>query len=445
MSYITKNTTDDAQKDFQEYVDLKLKGKLESAIGDEESRLRGRLVPVGSQKERYNFIRAFAALGNTVYVLPPLSSNCKHPKFKDIKGLDEMVTKVITTLPQVQHQVSPALPIVSEPYCYAITKGAGKAISTTCVAFFDAGNCCARGNQDGSITINDVVNKNQTSIDRVKDCPVSSIAVIGDGAAESQWLVCGLRDGSLWRSRVDGSSRTILQNLHGRAQISAMTAMNRSGTLILTGGGRTDGTVRELDLMSMKCQTTIKVSSLHGISCIANARTGGDTFVVGAYKSLRVLDRRCNSGSLQMLGREHTYHGHKSHVVACDAVGENVHMFVSGDKDGIVKVWDIRQTQKSLSTITSHTTTRRARHLVDVKAFDSGHRFATCSSDNTVKLWDVKSSQCIGTITGDTQDAHALSCHVQGDSHGWQVQTCTANLSVVGWFVPNTFQHHSTH
>src|SRR5262249_7096330 len=67
----------------------------------------------------------------------------------------------------------------------------------------------------------------------------------------------------------------------------------------------------------------------------------------------------------------------------CAAVSPDDRFLVTGDRRGIVKVWDLA-TLRSVCTLTGH-----ADEVHRAVFSSDGRTLATCSKDRTVRLWDV--------------------------------------------------------
>ena len=110
---------------------------------------------------------------------------------------------------------------------------------------------------------------------------------------------------------------------------------------------------------------------------------------------------------------------------AVHAIGlsENGRLMVTGDDDGAVRVWRLRE-QRVIVTMTGH------RGRVRAALFVRGDRFvATAGEDGTVRVWDFEAGRCLRTLEGhgDTVTALAwmpskgrlLSAGVDGTVRAW--------------------------
>ena len=101
-------------------------------------------------------------------------------------------------------------------------------------------------------------------------------------------------------------------------------------------------------------------------------------------------------------------------------------LLFSGDRDGTLKIWDLR-TQQMQSSLTGHTD-----QVYSVAMHPQGQILASSSADGTVKLWDIATRELIHTLRGHSDQAISVRFSADGTlaSSGsdaticlWDVQT----------------------
>lgn len=97
-----------------------------------------------------------------------------------------------------------------------------------------------------------------------------------------------------------------------------------------------------------------------------------------------------------------TANGHIGNILSV-AITDDANTAVSGGKDGLIRVWDIRA-GKLTDTLRGH------RGAVTGLAFRSGSRqLFSASEDRTVKIWDINDMAYVETLFGHGGDVNAVS------------------------------------
>jgi cleavage stimulation factor subunit 1 len=94
------------------------------------------------------------------------------------------------------------------------------------------------------------------------------------------------------------------------------------------------------------------------------------------------------------VSRDHTENGHKGRLTCCNW-NERGSIFLTGSKDGLVKVWDGTQLLVS-QTIVPH----GGQQINSCVFSPNGFYFLTSGKDSTVRLWDVRNYKQVQQYTG---------------------------------------------
>lgn len=100
------------------------------------------------------------------------------------------------------------------------------------------------------------------------------------------------------------------------------------------------------------------------------------------------------------------YHGHLSGVFSL-AMHPTLDLLISGGRDCVARVWDIR-TKHEVHVLSGHENTVGSiiTHSVDPQV-------VTGSYDHTVKLWDIVSGRSMMTLTHHKKAVRSLVAHKQ--------------------------------
>jgi WD40 repeat protein len=117
----------------------------------------------------------------------------------------------------------------------------------------------------------------------------------------------------------------------------------------------------------------------------------------------------------------HTIKGHNAWVT-CVAVSNDGTRLASGDRDGTIKVYELKDgvTPTELFTVKGHTDRVRA-----VKFSPDDQKIASCSADRTVLLWSAQSGELLLTFR-----AHVAEVYCVGWSRDSKLVAC-AGLGVI--------------
>jgi pleiotropic regulator 1 len=96
------------------------------------------------------------------------------------------------------------------------------------------------------------------------------------------------------------------------------------------------------------------------------------------------------------------YHGHLSGIF-CLALHPNLDLLVTGGRDAVARVWDMR-TKKQVHCLTGHD------HTVAAIQTQSTHpAVITGSHDTTIKMWDLVAGKCMTTLTHHQKSIRAIA------------------------------------
>ena len=89
-----------------------------------------------------------------------------------------------------------------------------------------------------------------------------------------------------------------------------------------------------------------------------------------------------------------TLTGHE-HAVECVSVTPDGKRVLSGDRSGILKVWDLKH-KKELASIEAHNAAVKG-----VALSPDGLRAVSCSEDTKIKMWNLEEMKVKATFSGD--------------------------------------------
>lgn len=98
------------------------------------------------------------------------------------------------------------------------------------------------------------------------------------------------------------------------------------------------------------------------------------------------------------------YHGHLSGVYTM-ALHPTLDVLVTGGRDGVARVWDMR-TRANVHVLSGHTGT-----VSDLKCQEADPQVITGSLDSTVRLWDLAAGKTMGVLTHHKKGVRALATH----------------------------------
>jgi pleiotropic regulator 1 len=98
------------------------------------------------------------------------------------------------------------------------------------------------------------------------------------------------------------------------------------------------------------------------------------------------------------------YHGHLSGVY-CLSVHPTLDILVTGGRDSVARVWDMRSKQQ-IHSLGGHTNTVCCLQTQGVNP-----QVLTGSMDSTVKLWDLAAGRSMTTMTNHKKAVRTMRCH----------------------------------
>ena len=98
------------------------------------------------------------------------------------------------------------------------------------------------------------------------------------------------------------------------------------------------------------------------------------------------------------------YHGHLSGCY-CLALHPTLDVFVTGGRDSVARVWDMR-TKQQIFVLEGHKNT-----VYKVATQASDPQIITTSADSTVRLWDMTSGKASAVLTNHKKGVRAVTVH----------------------------------
>lgn len=119
---------------------------------------------------------------------------------------------------------------------------------------------------------------------------------------------------------------------------------------------------------------------------------------------------------------------HDNSVFVCRYAPEGRHL-LSGGRDAHLKVWDLEEDARLLSSQPAHWFT-----INDIAFHPSGAWFATGSRDKTIKIWDTASFQLVKVLEGVRDGCHFNSVNrLFWSSHRGELISASDDRSMIIW------------
>ena len=261
--------------------------------------------------------------------------------------------------------------------------------------------------------------------------PITTLTVLLNG----DWLA-GQQDGVITRWTMDQSEPIATFEIHKQA-IAAL-AVSPDGQRVVSSSYDKSLKLWNLETGDVQ-QTLLEYAEL--VTAIAFLPSG-EFITAGRDKKLRLWDRH---------QERYCFEGHQAPVESL-TVSAKASLMVSGDADGIVRVWNLKQ-RESLRQLAKHNGSVSAiallpstnpdepeqqtvvsaswdmsirlrhlntgglhqslsGHLLPIKAIalsPDAHMIATGSQDSTIKLWNVATGNLITTLTDHTAPVNAIA------------------------------------
>lgn len=98
------------------------------------------------------------------------------------------------------------------------------------------------------------------------------------------------------------------------------------------------------------------------------------------------------------------YHGHLSGVY-CIALHPSLDIVVTGGRDSVARVWDMRR-KTEIFTLSGHQST-----IWSLATQAADPQIVTASADATVRLWDLAAGKCMSTLTHHKKGVRSVVFH----------------------------------
>ena len=89
--------------------------------------------------------------------------------------------------------------------------------------------------------------------------------------------------------------------------------------------------------------------------------------------------------------------GHTNWVYSLQLIFPDI--IASGDKDGIIIIWNISNPTNTSAFILKRLTEHQSK--INALQYIYSNLLASASNDYTIKIWDVSNYSCVKTLTGD--------------------------------------------
>ncbi len=184
-----------------------------------------------------------------------------------------------------------------------------------------------------------------------------------------------------------------LQVLKGHVDEVTCVATSPDGSLLASGSGMGDNTVRVWNSVTGEC---VQVLSGHNNSVTSVAFGGAGRLASAAGdKLVRVWETNEWSLPLQLAGH--------SDRVSCLAWFETSPILASGSWDGTARVWDV-VLEKGIMTLRGHT------QGITCVAWNESKQLATGSIDTNVRVWDAANAgECLFVLKGHTERVSCIA------------------------------------
>ncbi|VEP14764.1 WD-40 repeat protein [Hyella patelloides LEGE 07179] len=232
-----------------------------------------------------------------------------------------------------------------------------------------------------------ILPKHQSSIDSLLFSPDNSILISGGGSNDAYMRFWSVDTGEhLTKIRAQNTG--------------ILTMAIDPKTEILVSGGE-DSVINLWDWQSGEYQATL--FQHRGSVTSLKIAPDGKTLVSGAADGIKVWD-------LTTLPYTPLYtladFGDPTNEIA---INPNGYLVASGDDDGKVKFWNLRE-----ATFVSEFAPHKMR-ISGLAFIQEGKVLVTASFDRTIKLWDLESGQLLQELTGHTGKIRAIAIHPNGN------------------------------
>ncbi|MFI5960356.1 BTAD domain-containing putative transcriptional regulator [Cryptosporangium sp. NPDC051539] len=270
----------------------------------------------------------------------------------------------------------------------------------TAIAFDPGGTFLAAGATDGSVRLWSAPEGRLTRLFRGHTGAVNGVAFSPDGTRVATVAM----DGVLHVHQVDDRQRSVGPDVPGPPKL--FEAAHRTGLVAVTWGP--DGT-----LVSSDYDAVIRIRSADGTPLRQMHGPGGPSFALALHPDGDLLASGDQDGAVRLWdlrnGQLLTTLLQLSDRAMAVAFSPHGDLLAGAGLDGTVALWRIRP-EELLTVLEGHT------YAVSSLAFSpDGKLLASASWDHTVRLWDVTGQQPAGLIDGHTSHVSSARFSPDGD------------------------------
>ncbi|MBL7794635.1 MAG: WD40 repeat domain-containing protein [Saprospiraceae bacterium] len=235
--------------------------------------------------------------------------------------------------------------------------------------------------------------------------------------ADLQLLVAGDMDGGVHWIDLADPTRTSGIAHHRKGVFDIL----RIGDDVFTAGG--DGKISRWSATARRSSESLALSA-NGLRCLAYQPRRNEIAVGASDNNIYLLD----ANSLEL--RHMISPAHESSVFTVCYSADGRYLF-SGGRDALLRVWDLTDNYKLISSQPAHWYT-----INHIALHPSGRWLATGSRDKTVKIWDAQSFELVKVLETIRDSGHVNSVNkVWWRPDGKQLVSAGDDRSMIIWEV----------
>ena len=272
-------------------------------------------------------------------------------------------------------------------------------------------NCFYSGGSEGYIVEWNTITKGDGKLIVHVKKPIYSLLL----NTNSQQLFCGTSTGNL--HVIDLKENLEIKNIEAHAL--GLFDIKMLGEYFITSGG--DGAIKIWNLHDFTLLKSIKASDKSARVIAINSIT--KEFAVG-FSDWRISIFNSENFTLKKVLESHT------NSVFSLCYSPNGNYLLSGGRDAILKVWDVKNNYQLLLEIPAHTL-----QIKCIAYNPTGNLFATVSMDKTIKIWDADNFELLKVIDHPRNGSHINSVNKLIWTNDTQFITCSDDKQIMVWEV----------